>query len=164
MSIACSSGTPAFIMVASWRVKMAMSFGLIFWPERFRRFLILPGVIPCRRRNDITWCSPPARVSPRTGLPLRSRPSHSKTNSVIFAAAAVAMTTPLSPHRSDGLHIGAAQHLFERGDAELHSPHACLAPRSHALGLGLLRDVEHTTSGEDQPLDVLADRHDLVQA
>jgi hypothetical protein len=29
MSKDCSSGTPAFIMVASWRVKMAMSFCLI---------------------------------------------------------------------------------------------------------------------------------------
>ena len=29
MSKACSSGTPAFIIVASWRVKMAMSFCLI---------------------------------------------------------------------------------------------------------------------------------------
>ena len=32
MSKACSSGTPAFIIVASWRVKMAMSFCLIDLP------------------------------------------------------------------------------------------------------------------------------------
>jgi hypothetical protein len=43
ISNACSSGTPAFIMVASWRVKKAMSLGLIFLPERMRRFLILVG-------------------------------------------------------------------------------------------------------------------------
>ena len=43
MSKACSSGTPAFIMVASWRVKIAMSLGLILAPERMRRFLILVG-------------------------------------------------------------------------------------------------------------------------
>jgi hypothetical protein len=34
MSKACSSGTPAFIMVASWRVKKVMSFSVIVPPRR----------------------------------------------------------------------------------------------------------------------------------
>ena len=34
MSNDCSSGTPAFIMVASWRVNSAMSLPVIFLPLR----------------------------------------------------------------------------------------------------------------------------------
>jgi hypothetical protein len=71
-------------MVASWRVKMAMSLGLMRLPERMRRFLILPGTMPWRRSAANTWFSPAARVSPRTALPLRSLPSHSKTNSLML--------------------------------------------------------------------------------
>ncbi|MNV88946.1 hypothetical protein D3C71_1831980 [compost metagenome] len=54
MSKACSNGTPAFIMVANWRVKSAISLGLIFLPERIRRFLILDGKMPCRRKDATT--------------------------------------------------------------------------------------------------------------
>ena len=91
MSKDCSNGTPAFIIVASWRVKMAMSLGLMALPERMRRFLILVASTPCRRRETLTWFSPEARISPRTCLPLRSLPSHSKTNSLMPLDAAVAM-------------------------------------------------------------------------
>jgi hypothetical protein len=77
MSNDCSSGTPAFIMVDSWRVKIAMSFCLIDLPPAVRRFLILLTRMPCRRRLALTTASPPARISPRTTLPLRSLPSHS---------------------------------------------------------------------------------------
>ena len=77
MSKACSRGTPAFIMVANWRVKIAMSLGLIDLPERMRRFLIFEGKTPWRLSDAITWFSPAARISPRTTLPLRSLPSHS---------------------------------------------------------------------------------------
>ncbi len=48
-------------MVASWRVKMAMSLGLIALPERMRRFLILDASTPWRRRAACTWFSPAAR-------------------------------------------------------------------------------------------------------
>ncbi len=99
MSKACSSGTPAFIMVASWRVKMAMSLGLIDLPERMRRFLILLGSTPWRRSEAITWFSPPARTSPRTCLPWRSLPSHSNTNSAMFFDVAVAMMGSIARKR-----------------------------------------------------------------
>jgi hypothetical protein len=78
MSKDCSSGTPAFIMVASWRVKMAMSFCLIERPPLVRRFLTLVIRMPWRRRLALTTASPPARISPRTTLPFLSLPSHSK--------------------------------------------------------------------------------------
>ncbi len=77
MSNDCNSGTPAFIMVAIWRVNRAMSLGLILLPERMRRFLILVGRTPWRRSVALTWFSPAARTSPRTVFPLRSLPSHS---------------------------------------------------------------------------------------
>jgi hypothetical protein len=87
MSKDCISGTPAFIMVASWRVKIAMSLGLMDLPERMRRFLIFEASTPCRRSAACTWFSPAARSSPRTSLPLRSLPSHSKTNSLCVGLA-----------------------------------------------------------------------------
>ena len=50
MSNDCISGTPALIMVDSWRVKMAMSFCLIALPPLMRRFLTLVTRMPWRRR------------------------------------------------------------------------------------------------------------------
>ena len=87
-------GTPARIMVESWRVKMAMSFCLIDLPPLMRRFFTLFTITPWRRRLALTMASPPARISPRTDLPFLSLPSHSKTSSLIrcFAASAVAMS------------------------------------------------------------------------
>jgi hypothetical protein len=77
MSNACSSGTPAFIIVASCRVKTAMSFCLIERPPLMRRFFTRVTRMPCRRRLADTMASPPARISPRITLPFLSRPSHS---------------------------------------------------------------------------------------
>jgi hypothetical protein len=42
--------------------------------------------MPWRRRLALTTASPPARISPRTTLPLRSLPSHSKIASFGFFA------------------------------------------------------------------------------
>ena len=55
MSKACSSGTPAFIMVASWRVKIAMSLGLIALPRAHARFLILVDehALAAQRGHDL---------------------------------------------------------------------------------------------------------------
>ena len=82
------SGTPARIMVDSWRVKTAMSFCLIALPPLMRRFFTLLTITPWRRRLALTMASPPARISPRTGLPFLSLPSHSKTISLIRPFAA----------------------------------------------------------------------------
>ena len=98
MSKACSSGTPARIIVASCRVKMAMSFCLIERPPPIRRFLTLVTRMPWRRRLALTMASPPARNSPRTILPVLSLPSHSKTKSLmLLAATAVAIVPPVNP-------------------------------------------------------------------
>ena len=75
MSKDCSSGTPAFIIVASWRVNRVMSLSVIFLPLRSDRFLTLVTRMPWRRSVALTTFSPLARSSPRTCLPLRSRPS-----------------------------------------------------------------------------------------
>ena len=74
-----------------------MSLGLMLLPERMRRFLIFVGVTPWRRREDLTWFSPTARISPRTCLPLRSLPSHSNTASLVSADFAVAIGSPGLP-------------------------------------------------------------------
>ena len=90
-------------MVANWRVKIAMSLGLMRLPELVRRFFTLPGMIPCRRNAANTWFSPTARVSPRTVLPARSLPSHSKTKSLMLLDAAVAMVSSKTTE-SDAYH------------------------------------------------------------
>jgi len=74
MSKACSSGTPAFIITASWRVKMAMSFSVILLPPRWLTFLMLWTWMPWRRRLAATLASPLARTSPFTTLPALSFP------------------------------------------------------------------------------------------
>ena len=74
MSKACSSGTPAFIITASWRVKMEMSFSVIFWPPFCETFLTLVTWMPWRRSDAVTIVSPPARISPFTSLPVLSLP------------------------------------------------------------------------------------------
>ena len=89
MSNDCSSGTPAFIIVASCRVKMAMSFCLMARPPEVRRFLSFVTRMPWRRRLAVTAASPPERISPRTTLPFLSLPSHSKMISLADLAIAV---------------------------------------------------------------------------
>ena len=76
MSKACSSGTPAFIITASWRVKIVMSFSVILEPPRCDTFFTLETWMPWRRSVAITTCSPPARTSPFTILPVLSLPLH----------------------------------------------------------------------------------------
>jgi hypothetical protein len=90
----CSSGTPAFIIVASWRVKSAMSFSVTLPPPPMRCFLTLVTRIPWRRRVALTTAWPPARISPRITLPALSLPSQRKVASLGLAAAAVAIPAP----------------------------------------------------------------------
>ncbi len=95
MSKACSSGTPAFIIVESWRVKIATSLPPMDLPPLMRRFFTFVTMMPWRRMLALTAASPPARNSPRTSLPVRSLPSHSKMKSgALFAAIAVAISPP----------------------------------------------------------------------
>ena len=101
MSNACTSGTPAAIMVASWRMKMAMSFGMIFLPappnSGLGFFLILSGLTPMRRSSDFTWASVAAVRLPFIRLPLASVPSQAHTTSSVFLffAGAFAMDQSL---------------------------------------------------------------------
>ncbi len=147
MSKACSSGTPAFIMVASWRVKIEMSLGRIDRPPDIRRFLTLSGTMPWRRSAVMTRLSLAARVSPRTALPPRSLPSHSKTYSLTLRTA-VAMASPrfdyLSARPPPG--EGASSSLPLHGSAGGNPDQALLRavaapapPRAAGAGEGLGR-------------------------
>ena len=82
MSKACSSGTPDFIMVASWRVNSAMSLSVMRPPRAIFSFLILPTWMPWRRSIACTMASPLARISPRTTLPVLSLPSQVYSSSL----------------------------------------------------------------------------------
>ena len=81
----CTRGTPAFIMVASWRVNKAMSAGPIFLPPSenigFDRFLTLPALMPCFRSWAFTKLTLRPLVSPATFLPALSVPFQSKIRS-----------------------------------------------------------------------------------
>ena len=76
----CTNGTPAFIMVASWRVKIVMSKVVTFFfmkPARiFLRFSrIVLMVIPCLRNVTLAKAILRAGSSPLSFTPLRSIPS-----------------------------------------------------------------------------------------
>ena len=76
----CTKGTPAFIMVANWRVKMVMSkVDTFFFIKPSRMFLrfsrIFLMVIPCLRNVTFASCILRAGNSPLTFAPLRSTPS-----------------------------------------------------------------------------------------
>jgi hypothetical protein len=88
----CSNGTPAFIMVASWRVNSVTSLSVmrLLLENRLLCFLTLVTVIPCLRSTELTVASPPACNWPLTFLPRLSMPSHRKVASLIaFAAVAI---------------------------------------------------------------------------
>ena len=88
----CSSGTPAFIMVASWRVNRVTSLSVMRLAllNRVLCFLTLVTVMPCLRNWELTMASPPACNWPLTFFPRLSMPSHRKVASLIaFAAVAI---------------------------------------------------------------------------
>ena len=76
-------GTPACIMVASWRENMAMSLLVIFFLRSLKIellfFFTFSGVMPCRRRSARASAMLATRDSPLIRLPLRSVPSQTKT-------------------------------------------------------------------------------------
>src|SRR5256714_8633089 len=166
-------GTPARIITASCRVKMAMSFCLIDLPPLRRRFLTLVIRMPCRRKLALTMASPPARISPRTSLPFLSLPSHSKTSSLMlcFAATAVAIVPPrmLAPARNCRVIrcrslVRDRYHFLKCCDAGTDLDQARLAQVAHAFALRLDGDVHRGSFRQDDALDLLGDRHHLVDA
>ncbi len=95
MSKAWTIGTPADIMVASWRAKIAMSLVVIFCLRLVKIELLflrtLIGVMPWRRISARASAIVAARDSPLMRLPLRSVPSQVKTRAFSgLGAAAVA--------------------------------------------------------------------------
>src|SRR4051812_26885148 len=163
MSNACSSGTPAFIIVASCRVNSVMSFSLIEPPSPERWRLTRITATPWRRRVDCTTASPLARMSPFRTLPVRSRPSHEKVYSLTSrrtpVADAVAMIQSVPR-----LLIGDRFHLFEGGHALFNFEQARLAQIAHTISFGLLGDVDRVAVGHDDPVEILTDRHHLIDA
>ena len=83
MSNACTKGTPAFIIVASCRVNIAISAGLIFFAPK-----VISGLgffftdlvkMPCLRSCTRAKAAEDANTSPVDERPFRSVPLHTKT-------------------------------------------------------------------------------------
>src|SRR6185295_11760578 len=140
----CSSGTPAFSIVASCRVKNVMSFSLTRRPPRNVWRLILTMRMPWRRRLVVTTVSDAAFDSPRTWRLLRSTPSQRYVYSLTSrrdAAVAVAMVRGPCATKPSSL-VGDRFDFLERRDAGLHLEQPGLAQVAHAFLLRLLCDVE----------------------
>src|SRR5262245_54317416 len=170
MSNACSSGTPAFIIVAICRVKSAMSFSVTFLPPPSRCLRTRVTLMPWRRRVALTTADPPARISPLIFLPVRSRPSQTKIasfttsrRSAPAAAVAISLTSFLAPGRAP-LFVRDGHHLFERGDALTDLHQAGLPEVAHALEPRLVRDLQRVAVAHDQAPHLVRDRPHLVDA
>ena len=76
----CTSGTPAFIMVAIWRVNSAISMGFMDCRYRvaFGLFFTAVARIPCLSNWALTLVMLLLDISPETFLPLRSTPLYKK--------------------------------------------------------------------------------------
>src|SRR5512139_1888850 len=151
----CSSGTPAFIMVASWRVNRVTSFSVIFLAvlNSVLCFLTLVTVMPCLRSWVLTKAKPPACIWPLTFLPRLSMPSHRKVAS-LTAFAAVAIRNPLE--------VGNGLDLFQRGETGFHFQQTCLAQVEHAFAPRLVGDVGFVAALEDDAGHGVGDRHHLI--
>src|SRR5438128_10074831 len=141
MSKACSSGTPAFIITASWRVKMVMSLSVIFLPPPVRTFLIVWTWMPWRRRFAATADSPAARLSPLITFPDLSLPVQEKLYCLTSAAAffaTAAMVVSL-------LLVGDGLDLFERREPPLHLDQARLAQGVDPFARRLVGQVDRSS-------------------
>jgi len=87
MSKACSSGTPAAIMVDSWRVNRAISLCVMALPGPARAALTLLARMPWRRRAMPAAAASAARTMPSTVLPCRSVPFHANRRSAAMCAS-----------------------------------------------------------------------------
>src|SRR6185369_13387692 len=158
MSKACSSGTPAFIITASWRVKMVMSLSVIFLPPPVRTFLIDWTWMPWRRRFAATADSPAARLSPLITFPVLSLPVQEKLYCLTSAAgffATAAMVVSL-------LLVGDALDLFQLREPFLHLDQARLAQVLDAFARSLVGQVDRGAVLHDDAFHLLGDGHDLV--
>src|SRR6185437_3143214 len=167
MSNDVRSGTPAFSIVASWRVKNVISFSPIARPPRNDWRLILSTRIPWRRRFDVATVSEIARSSPRTGFLLRSTPSHRKVSSRAFRSLrrTVAVAIVIGPRmRVMRLLVGDGLDLFERGDSGPDLAKSGLPQRTDAFAACLLGDVERIAVAHDDLAHLVADRHHFVDA
>src|SRR5512132_1039610 len=160
ISKACSRGTPAFSIVASWRVKNVMSFSLTLPPPRKVCRLSFLMRMPCLRKLEVTTVSDAALTSPRTLRLLRSMPSqryvYSLTRVSLRCAIAVAMVT------SGGLLVGDRFNFLERSHALLDLDQAGLAKILHAFFLRLVGNVERVGTAHDQLAHFVGNRHYLV--
>ena len=82
MSKACTIGTPDCIMVANWRLKIAISRGVMRLPAAPNRGLALgatrPGVMPCLRSSALSRLAFLLSVSPLMTMPRLSLPDQTK--------------------------------------------------------------------------------------
>ena len=122
MSNDCSSGTPAFIIVASWRVKIAMSFSLDLLAAAHAALLDLGDQDALAAQAGADHGSRRRRASRRAPvLPLLvlAFPLEDDVLDLRLRAAAVAMCRGCPSSHLAGYSLVTADHFFERGQALL---------------------------------------------
>ena len=164
----CRRGTPAFSIVASWRVKNVMSFSLTLRPPRNVCRLILTMRMPWRRRLVVTTVSDAAFDSPRTWRLLRSMPSQRNVNSLTSRRAMRWLRWPWfvilddDGRRRHSLVIASISSSDVMPDLTLSRPD--WRKVAYAFLLRLLGDVERVAVAHDDLPHVVGDRHHLVDA
>jgi hypothetical protein len=126
MSKACSNGTPAFIIVASWRVKIAMSFCLIDVPPAHAALLHLgdQDALAAQAGADHGFAAGTKLAAHDLAVAVLAFPLEDGVLG-FFGSAAVAMKPPTGAGysaccgtRTQKLFVGDGDHFLERGHAQ----------------------------------------------
>ena len=142
-------GTPAFIIVASCRVKSAMSLGLIFSPSGCVASLFLwENALTAKCRLDLIFAYSPDFSAHHFTCTIFS--SHSKTNSLMSLDAAVAIDFPCVSEFYYSLVT--AKHFFEGSEPSRAFVQTGLS-RSVPLVPGLFCDFECTAITQNDALN-----------
>src|SRR5690348_3643327 len=148
----CTIGTPAAIMVAIWRLKIATSRGLTLLPAAPNSGLVFSltvcGFMPWRRSSALTRLALRACISPFILVPRLSSAVHSYTvNCLTAARAAPTSRAPLALRATGLLAVAVAMDV----------PHyiRCSIPRNEGIaGLLILGDSVDLGQTGDALLDL----------
>src|SRR6185437_9526096 len=180
----CTIGTPAAIMVAIWRLKIATSRGLTRLPAAPNSGLAFSftvcGFMPCRRSSALTRlalraCSSPFILVPRLSSAVhsytvnclteaRAAPTERAVGLLTVVAVAIAVSRcELRSGESESV-LGDAVDLGQAGHALPYFPQRGIAQVAHAAGACSFGDLHRAAAFQDDALDLVVHRHHFVDA